>query len=83
MTVAKVGVGVLVRRGYRTSEHALDRLLGEALRVLELLDGDGARTGHIAVDDGRAHIPRAVALHPASLGEGKALQLHAKVLHPA
>lgn len=50
------------RRG-RTGEHAFHGLLCEALRVFELLYGDGAgreslngTSYDIAVDDGRAHI---------------------------
>ena len=72
------GMGMIL-----TCEHALDGLLGQALGVLELLNGDGPDTGHIAVDDWRAHIAGAVALHPAILCEGESLQLHAEVLNPA
>src|SRR4029453_4094761 len=39
----------------------------------------GARD--IAEDDWRAHVTRAVALHPAMLGEGIARELLAEILH--
>lgn len=65
-----------------TCEHALDGLLGEALGILELLDCHGFCEFDIRVDDGRAHVARAIALHPAMLCEVETIQLDAKELHP-
>ena len=69
-------------KGALTCQHALDRLAGQALGELELLHGHGPRELHVSVDDGRAHVARAVALHPAVLREVEAFQLDAEELHP-
>lgn len=63
-------------------EHSLDRLLGEALSKLELLDSHGTRPGDVPMDDGRAHIAGAIGLHPAILCEDKALHPLAEVFNP-
>ena len=66
-----------------TCQHALDRLLCEALCILELLGGHGVGPVDVTVDDGGPHVAGAVALHPAVLCEDKALHSLAKVFNPA
>ena len=44
----------------RTSEHALDRLLSEALGILELLDRHGLRPVDVTMDDRGPDIAGAV-----------------------
>jgi len=58
--------------GHRSSQHALDRLVGVFLRHLCPAHGHRQRARHIAEDDRRLDATRTVALHPAVLGEGKA-----------
>lgn len=65
-----------------TSQHSLDRLLGQALGILELLDSHGACELDISIDDGRADIAGAIALDPAVLCEVEAIQLHSEKFHP-
>ena len=72
-----------MRRVVATCQHALDRLLGEALRIFEFLDSHGTSELNICIDDRGADIAGAVALHPAVLCEVEAIQLDAKELNPA
>ena len=69
------------QRGF-TCEHALDRLLCQALGILEFLHCHSAGELHIGVNDGGPDISRAVALYPAMLCEVEAVQLYPKELHP-
>ena len=65
--------------GDGAGEHALHGLGRQALGVLGPGHRHGRGAGHVAVDDGRLHATRAIALHPAVGGEGKAVELLAKV----
>ena len=65
-----------------TCEHSLDRLLGEALCKLELLDSHGAWPADITMDDRGADIAGAIRLHPALLCEDKPLHPLTKVFNP-
>ena len=65
---------------HRPGEHALHRPLGERLRIGRPFDRHRLGPRHIAEDDRRLHVARAVGLHPAVLREGEARQLLAEVL---
>src|SRR5438094_842748 len=66
--------------GHRSGEHPLHRLSGLGLRVRAPAHGHRLGARHVAENDRRLHVPRAVRLHPAVVGEGKAHQLLAEVL---
>ncbi len=70
-----------VENGDRAGEHALDRTLRQRLCILPPRNGHRTRPGDVAVDDRRADIARAVALHPCMPGEGEARKLLAEILH--
>ncbi len=56
-------------------------LLGQRLRVLPPFDRHRLRPRHVAEQDRRPDVARAVGLHPAMLGEGEACELLAEILH--
>ncbi|MNS62800.1 hypothetical protein D3C72_958760 [compost metagenome] len=57
--------------GDRTRQHALDRLVGQRLRVRRPAHRHRRGAGHVAENDRRLDAARAIALYPAVLGEGK------------
>ncbi len=63
-----------------TGEHALDGARGERLRQPELAHRHLALVRHVAHHQRRAHVPRAVRLHPAVQREAQALEVLRKVL---
>ena len=65
-----------------TSEHAFDRLLGQALCVFEFLDCHSLCELDISIDNWRADVSRAIALYPAMLCKVESIQLDAKELDP-
>ena len=65
----------------RTGQHALDRLVGERLRIGDPVHRHGGGADHVAVQDGRPHAPGAVGLHPAVVGRGEAVELLGEVLN--
>ena len=70
-----------VEDGDWTGQHPLHWFLRDALSVATPLDGDWMGTADIGDDDGRSDVSRAVALDPTVLGEGKSIELFAKVLN--
>ncbi len=66
---------------HRAGQHALDRLVGQRLRVGGPVDRHRRGPGDVTVEDRRAHAAAAVGLHPAVLGGGEAVQLLGEVLH--
>ena len=66
---------------YWAGEHALDGLVGEALRHLVPFHGHRLWAVHIAVDDWWADAAGAIALHPRVVSGEVAFQLLAEVLH--
>ena len=61
-------------------QHPLDiRTVRHGLRQLKLMHGHGALPGDITSNQRRAHVTRAIRLHPSMLREGVALQLHSKI----
>ena len=66
---------------HRTGEHALDRLVGQLLGLLEPGDSHRLRTTDVAEQDWRTDAAGTVGLHPRVLGGVVALQLLGEVLH--
>ena len=66
---------------HRAGQHALHLLVRERLRVLDPVDRHRVRARHVAEDDRRAHVARAVALHPRVVREHVAVHLLGEVLH--
>src|SRR6266571_9261969 len=66
--------------GHRAGEHPLHRLRRPGLRVRAPAHRHRFGARHVAVDERRLHVSRAVRLHPAVLREGEALELLAEVL---
>ena len=70
-----------VEDGDRSGQHRLHRFVGQRLRVLPPPHRHRQRTRDVAEQDRRAHIARAVGLHPGILREDEAGKLLAKILH--
>ena len=69
------------QHGDRAGEHALDRLVGERLRVAGPRDGHRVRAGHVAVQDRRAHAARCRTTAPSRWRGRESVQLLGEVLH--
>ena len=67
--------------GYRTGEHSLHRQLGARLCEGAPIHGHRLLALHVAIDYWWFHAAGTVALNPSVLGEGKACQLLAEILH--
>ena len=70
-----------VEDGHRPGQHRLHRPFCERLRILPPFDRHRVRARHVAEQHRRADVARAIGLHPAVLGEGKAGKLLAEILH--
>ena len=66
---------------HRPGQHALHGLGGLRLRERAPAHRHRPRARHVAVDDRRLDVARAVGLHPPVLGEREALELFTEVLH--
>ena len=78
LVVADEGPG---QDGDRTGEHALDRLVGQRLRVGDPFDRHRGRARDVAEEDRRAHTAGAVGLDPPVLRGGESVELFGEVLH--